>query len=71
MVTPTGSMSTEGEYTPSFCPTLQALDMCTLGDAADVNPEIKFLTTPTHAKRTSMTNTYCCAYSVETPDDGQ
>jgi len=20
---------------------------------------------------TSMTNTYCCEYSVETPDDGQ
>jgi hypothetical protein len=38
----------EGEHvnrwrdTPSFCPTLQVLDMCTLGDAADVNPVIKF-----------------------------
>ena len=29
--------------TPSFCPTLQVLDMRTLGDAADVNPVIKFL----------------------------
>ena len=29
--------------TPSFCPTLQALGMSTLGDAADVNPLIKFL----------------------------
>jgi hypothetical protein len=29
--------------TPSFCPTLQVLDMSTLGDAADVNPLIKFL----------------------------
>jgi hypothetical protein len=29
--------------TKSFCPTLQVLDMCTLGDAADVNPVIKFL----------------------------
>ena len=28
---------------PSFCHTLQVLDMCTLGDAADVNPVIKFL----------------------------
>jgi hypothetical protein len=40
---------TEGEHvnrgrdTPSFCPTLQVLDMSTLGDAADVNPVIKFL----------------------------
>ena len=39
----------EGEYvnsgreTPSFCPTLQVLDMSTLGHAADVNPVIKFL----------------------------
>jgi len=23
------------------------------------------------ANRTSMTNSYCCVYSVETPDDGQ
>ena len=42
MVTPKGSMSTEGE-TLQICPTLQVLDMCTLGDAADVNPVIKFL----------------------------
>jgi hypothetical protein len=28
---------------PSFCPTLQVLDMSTLGDAADVNTVIKFL----------------------------
>jgi hypothetical protein len=32
-----------GRDTPSFCPTLQVLDMSTLGDAADVNPVIKFL----------------------------
>jgi hypothetical protein len=39
----------EGEHvnrwrdTPSFCPTLQVLDMSTLSDEADVNPVIKFL----------------------------
>jgi hypothetical protein len=32
-----------GRDTPSFCPNLQVLDMTTLGDAADVNPVIKFL----------------------------
>ena len=38
----------EGEYvnrvrdTPSFCPILRVLDMSTLGDAANVNPVIKF-----------------------------
>ena len=32
-----------GRDTPSLCPTLQVLDMFTLGDAADVNPVIKFL----------------------------
>ena len=32
-----------GTDTPSFCPTLKVLDMSTLGEAADVNPVIKFL----------------------------
>jgi hypothetical protein len=32
-----------GRDTPNFCRTLQLLDMSTLGDAADVNPVIKFL----------------------------
>jgi hypothetical protein len=43
MVTPKEIMLTEGEPTPSFCPTLQVLDMCTLGDVADDNLVIKFL----------------------------
>jgi glycosyltransferase involved in cell wall biosynthesis len=38
-----GKHVNRGRHTPSFCPTLQVLDMCTLGDAADVNPVIKFL----------------------------
>jgi hypothetical protein len=38
-----GEHFNRGRVTPSFCPTLQVLDMCTLGDAADVNPVIKFL----------------------------
>ena len=39
----------EGEHvnrrrdTPSFCPNLQVLNMSTLGDAADINSVIKFL----------------------------
>ena len=32
-----------GRGTPSFCPTLQVLDMSTLGDVEDVNPVIKLL----------------------------
>ena len=32
-----------GRDTPSFCSTLQVLDISTLGDVADVNPVIKFL----------------------------
>jgi hypothetical protein len=36
-------MSTEGETLQVLCPTLQVLDTSTLGDAADVNPVIKFL----------------------------
>jgi hypothetical protein len=38
-----GERVNRGRDTPSFCPTLQVLDMSTLGDAADVNPVIKFL----------------------------
>jgi hypothetical protein len=38
-----GEHVNKGRNTPSFFPTLQVLDMCTLGDAADVNPVIKFL----------------------------
>ena len=38
-----GEHVNRGRDTPSFCPTLQVLDMSTLGDAAGVNPVIKFL----------------------------
>jgi hypothetical protein len=38
-----GEHVNKGRDTPSFCPNLHVLDMCTLGDAADVNPVIKFL----------------------------
>ena len=38
-----GEHVNRGRDTPSFCLTLQVLDMSTLGDAADVNPIIKFL----------------------------
>ena len=33
-----GDHVNRGRDTPSFCPTLQVLDMSDLGDAADVNP---------------------------------
>ena len=38
-----GEHVNRGRDTPSFCPTLQVLDMSTLGDLADVNPVIKLL----------------------------
>jgi hypothetical protein len=38
-----GEHVNRGRDTPSFCPTLQVLHMCTLGDVAYVNPVIKFL----------------------------
>ena len=38
-----GEHVNRGRDTPSFCPTLQVLDMSMLGDAAAVNPVIKFL----------------------------
>jgi len=38
-----GEHVNRGRDSPSFCPTLQVLDMSTLGDATDVNPVIKLL----------------------------
>jgi hypothetical protein len=38
-----GEHANRGRDTPSFRPTLQVLDMSTLGDAADLHPVIKFL----------------------------
>ena len=38
-----GEHVNRGRDIPSFCPSLQVLDMSTLGDAADVNPVIKFM----------------------------
>ena len=38
-----GAHVNRGKDTLSFCPTLQALDMSTLGDAADVNPVINLI----------------------------
>ena len=43
MVTLKGSMSTEGQTLQVLCPTLQVLDMSTLGDTTDVSPVIKFM----------------------------
>jgi len=39
-----GEHVNRGRDTPIFGPTLQVLDMSTIGEAADVNPIIKFLT---------------------------
>ena len=38
-----GDRVKRGRDTPTFCPSLQVLDKSTLGDAADINPLIKFL----------------------------
>ena len=38
-----GELVNRGKNTPSFCRTLQMLDMSTLGDVADVKPVINFL----------------------------
>ena len=45
--------------TPNSCPTLQVLDMSTPGDAADVNPVIKFLP---HACNVCGRNDLPCIY---------
>ena len=65
-----GEHVNSGRDTPSFCPTLQVLDMSTVGDAADVNPVIKFLShtaslfvwqrTGSHSARISSTTHEFC-----------
>ena len=47
-----GEHVNRGRDTLSFCPTLQVLDMSTLGYAADVNPVIKFLPLMLHISST-------------------
>jgi hypothetical protein len=57
-----GEHVNRGRDTQIFCPTLQVLDMCTRGDAADVNPVIKFLR---HAGRRNLITRYVhqgCTY---------
>jgi hypothetical protein len=53
-----GEHVNRGRDTPSFCPTLQVLDMSTLGDAEDVNPVIKFMP---YGKSCGIGGTYTCS----------
>jgi len=50
-----GEHINRGRDTPSFCLTLQVLDMSTLGDEADVNPVIKFLPHTLHVSHSYVT----------------
>jgi hypothetical protein len=50
-----GEHVNRGRYTASFCPTLQVLDICTLGDATDV----KFGQIPRHTPLTYSLSTPC------------
>jgi hypothetical protein len=52
-----------GRDTPSFCPTLQVLHMSTLGDAADVNPVIKFLSHTCNVCSTNLITGFTSAAS--------
>ena len=58
-----GEHVNRGRDTLSFCPTLQVLDMSTLGDAADVNPVIKFLPHTLHV--CGRTETWSVSSSVD------
>jgi hypothetical protein len=50
-----GEHVNRGRDTPTFCPTLQVLDMCTLGDMTDV----KFWQIPRHRLLTYSLSTPC------------
>ena len=58
-----GKHVNRGRDSPSFCPSLQVLDMSTLGDAADVNPVIKFL--PHTCNVCGRTETWSVSPSVD------
>jgi len=53
-----------GRDTPGFCPTLQVLDMSSLGDAADVNPVNNFLS---HTLHVCGRNLITCLKSAGSP----
>jgi hypothetical protein len=59
MVTMGGSMSIEGETLQSVCPTLQALDMSTTVDTADINPVFNFLPHTLHHLMVDSGDCYC------------
>ena len=59
-----GEHVNRGRDTPNFCPTLRVLDMSTLGDAADVNPVIKFLP---HVQRGHIEHLLGQKYGVSLP----
>ena len=63
-----GERVNRGRDTPIFCPTLQLLDISTLGDAADVNPVIKFLPHACNAEVGNPGGTYelPCMYTITT-----
>jgi hypothetical protein len=52
-----------GRDTLSFCPTLQVLDMSTIGDAADVNLVTKILPQRSRAANASIILCRCCVKS--------
>jgi len=56
-----GEHVNRGRDTPSFCPTVQVLNMSTLGDAADVNHLIKFLPHTLHVCGRNLITGYCTA----------
>jgi hypothetical protein len=58
-----GQHVNRGRDTPSFCPTLQVLDMCTLGDATDV----KFWQIPRHRPLTYSLSTPCFVTTAPPP----
>ena len=61
-----GEHVNRGRDTSSFCPTLQVLDMSTLGNAADVNPVIKFLPHTTSLSVSQRTGSHCAGISCTT-----
>jgi len=61
-----GKHVNRGRGTTSFCPTLQVLDMSTLGDVADFNPVISFLPHTTSLFVSQRTGNHSAGISCNT-----
>jgi len=58
-------------FSTLFNTVFTAIGICHTSYIARSGWNSSILTSLADSQHTSMTNTYCCEYSIKTPDDGQ